>query len=411
MMSEQAYFILIVVIASAGFGFDRYLSYLNLKNWSDDIPESLKAYYDEGKFRKSRQYQLVNGQFAVWSSSFSFLILMVCLLTGFFGEIDEFAREHSQSTFGHSLLFFMILLIGMDLLSTPFSVYATFKIEARFGFNKTTVPTYILDKIKSYIMMFVLGGGILYVMIAIFEEFQTDFWIFAWIVMASFMLIMASFYTSLILPIFNKLKPLEEGELKSAIQSYCDQIGYDLKHIYVMNGSKRSAKANAFFSGMGKRKTIVLYDTLIEQHTTEELVAILAHEVGHYKLKHTQKGMISGILQMGLMLFILAQFIADPELSKAMGAESASFHIGILAFTIIYSPISSLFGIYGNVLSRRHEFEADAYASQTYSSKSLAIALKKLSSKNLGNLHPHPWFVFVNYSHPPVLERLKALKK
>ncbi len=409
-MTEQTYFILIIAIASLGFVVDRYLSYLNLKNWSDDIPKELSDFYDSDKFKKSRQYQLSNARFSVWSSTFSFLVLIVCLLTGFFGEIDEFSRELSNSNYGHSLIFFTVLLVGMDLLSTPFSAYATFKIEAKFGFNKTTVPTYILDKIKSYIMMFILGGGILYVMMAIFEEFQTDFWIFAWIVMGCFMLIMATFYTSFILPIFNKLEALEEGELKRAIQAYCDKIGYDLKHIYVMNGSKRSSKANAFFSGMGKRKTIVLYDTLIEQHTTEELVAVLAHEVGHYKLKHTQKGMISGLLQMGFMLFILSQFITDPELSKAMGAETASFHMGILAFTIIYSPISNLFGIYGNVLSRKHEFEADAFASKTYDSNSLSQALKKLSSKNLGNLHPHPWFVFVNYSHPPILERLEAIK-
>jgi len=282
-------------------------------------------------------------------------------------------------------------------------------IEEKFGFNKATPKIFIGDKIKTWIITAIIGGGILALVIWFYQLTTEYFWIYTWIIISVFSIFFSMFYSNLIVPLFNKQTPLEEGELKSAIQDFAEKVGFQLENIYIMDGSKRSTKANAYFAGLGKKKRIVLFDTLVNEMTTEEIVAVLAHEIGHYKKKHTLSMIIISIIQMGITLFILSLLINNPLLSSALGASKPSFHLGLLAFGIIYSPVSTLLGLGINVLSRKNEYEADRFAGVNYNADALASALKKLSVKNLSNLTPHPAYVFFHYSHPPLLKRLEAL--
>jgi STE24 endopeptidase len=409
-------FIIIVAIILIEFIFDKVLDFLNLKNLSPELPAEAKDIYDEEKYRKSQEYYKVNHNFSMLTSAISLIAMLAMLLFHGFAYVDSFVRQYTDNPILISLLFFGILGFASDLLSTPFSIYKTFVIEEKFGFNKTTPKTFILDKLKGYLLALIIGGGLLALIVWIYLSTGKYFWLIAWGVISFFTIFITMFYTTFLVPIFNKLTPLPEGELRSAIEAYCKKVGFKLNNLFVIDGSKRSAKANAYFSGLGAKKTIVLYDTLIEKHSTEELVAVLAHEVGHYKKKHTLIGTLQGIISSGVMLFILSLFLGNPELSRALGVDvnavafpQTTFHLEILVFGMLYSPISEILGIIGNVFSRKHEFEADAYAKETYSGNALGTALKKLSADNLSNLKPHPAYVFVHYSHPPVLERLRAL--
>ncbi len=404
-------FIIIVSIILIEFLFDKILDFLNLKNLSPKLPKEAEGIYDEEKYRKSQEYYKVNHNFSMLTSTFSLILLLLMLFLNGFAFMDSFVRQYTENPILMSLLFFGILGFASDIIGIPFSLYKTFVIEEKFDFNKTTIKTYILDKLKGYLLAGIIGGGLLSLIVWIYLNTGQYFWLIAWAVISFFTIFITMFYTTVLVPIFNKLTPLPEGELRSAIEAYCKKVGFKLNNLFVIDGSKRSAKANAYFSGLGAKKTIVLYDTLIEKHSTEELVAILAHEVGHYKKKHTLIGTIQGVIQSGAMLFILSLFLGNPELSKALGAAQGSFHLEILVFGMLYSPISEILGIISNILSRKHEFEADAYAKETYNGNALQTALKKLSSDNLSNLKPHPAYVFVHYSHPPVLERLKELSR
>jgi STE24 endopeptidase len=310
-----------------------------------------------------------------------------------------------------ALLFFGVIGIASDILSTPFSIYDTFVIEEKFGFNRTTVKTFVTDKIKGWLLAALLGGGLLAIFVWFYDFAGSLFWLYAWLFLTGFSVFMAMFYSTLIVPIFNKQTPLEEGELRDAIEAFARKAGFKLDNIYVIDGSKRSSKANAYFSGLGPKKRIVLFDTLIKDHTTEELVAILAHEIGHYKKKHIVKGMVVSGIHSVVMLYLLGFFINRPELSMALGVEQSSFHIGIIAFGLLYSPISTILGIAGNAMSRKHEYQADSFAARNYKPEPLQDALKKLSVNNLSNLRPHPLHVFINYSHPTLLQRLEHLEK
>ena len=410
-MQTEFFFYLYIGILTFDFILDRLLEYLNDKNWSDKIPEVMKDYYDQEKYSKSQNYHKAHGKLDGFSSSFSFLITISVIIFGVLGWFSDYVYDFNSDPFIGSLFFLGIMMIINDLTSLPFSLYGTFVIEEKFGFNKTTPKTYVLDKIKGYLVSGIIGAGVLWTIIYIFENYADQFWYLAWGFIFIFMLFMNMFYVDLILPLFNKLKPLEAGELRSEIEQYATKIGFSLKNIYVLDGSKRSTKANAFFSGLGPKKTIVLYDTLIENHTNEELVAVLAHEVGHYKKKHTLQGLLFSALQIGITLYILNLFITEPAISYALGAEHHTFYLGLVAFSILYSPLSEILGVVSSIMSRKNEYEADAYAKNTYSGEALASALKKLSVDNLSNLYPHPVYVFVHYSHPPVLKRLEALEK
>ncbi|MEQ8627441.1 M48 family metallopeptidase [Ekhidna sp.] len=409
-MTEQTIFTILLVIITFDFALERILNYLNRKSSKKPIPNELEGIYDEERYAKSQAYQAEISRFGTFSATFSFVILILAIYNGWFGMLDQWIRTFSPLSLVSPLIFFGILFIISDIINTPFSIYRNFVIEEKYGFNKMTTKTFILDKIKGYILTIIIGGLLLGVLIYFVNAIGSDFWYYFWAVMTAFVLFANFFYTSLILPLFNKLTPMEDGELKSSIQSYCDKISFPLKNIFIMDGSKRSSKGNAFFSGLGKKKKVVLFDTLVEKHSIPELTAVFAHEVGHYKKKHILFTTIFSIGLMGFMLFLFSRMAYSAEVSWAMGGQTSALHLNLMAFGILYSPISTILGIIGNVISRKNEYEADAFAKETYDATPLINGLKKMSSDHLSNLTPHPAFVFVHYSHPPLKERVRALE-
>jgi STE24 endopeptidase len=408
---EKMIFITILVIVILDFFLERILDFLNRKFWSDDLPAELEGIYDVEKYRKSQLYLRTNDKFSQVTESFNFILVLGMLLLGGFAFLDQYIRQITTNPVLLALLFFGILGLVADILGTPFSVYATFVIEERFGFNKTTVKTFILDKIKGWMLAIILGGGLLALVVWIYGATGQWFWMITWGVISFFTIFMTLFYSNIIVPLFNKQTPLEPGELRGAIEAFAVKAGFNLRNIYVIDGSKRSTKANAYFTGLGRKKRIVLYDTLIKDHPKEELVAVLAHEIGHYKKKHTLIGTIISIGTTGVMLFILSRFLGNPHLSGALGSNDPSFHLSVVAFGILYTPLSLILGLAMNAFSRKHEFQADHFAATQYHGESLRDALIKLSVNNLSNLRPHPVYVFFYYSHPPLLKRLSAIEK
>jgi len=404
-------FYIIIAILIFDFLLERILNYLNSTRWSNELPKELLGIYDVDQYKKSQDYYFENQKLGLITSVLTFLILLLMLFFGGFSMVDGWARLLSGNSIFIAILFFGILGFAMDILSTPFSLYDTFVIEEKYGFNKTTLKTFFLDKIKGWFLAAIIGGGLLALVVWFYEQTTNMFWIYTWILVSVFMIFMTMFYSTLIVPIFNKQTPLEEGGLRNAIQELCKKVDFKLDNLFVIDGSKRSTKANAYFSGLGAKKRIVLFDTLIEDLTQNEILAVLAHEIGHYKKKHTRTGIIISILQTGLTLFILSLFIGNPKLSGALGSGIPSFHLGLIAFGILYSPISTIIGLGMNFFSRKNEFQADNFAKFNFNGEDLSSALKKLSVKNLSNLTPHPAFVFFHYPHPPLLERLKRLKE
>lgn len=401
---------LIVGIITVGFVFEKVLSWLNVRRDVGKVPSTLEKHLTQQKLLETKSYQRTNFRFGLVSGIFTFILTLAFVVFGLFGEMDEWLRGYTSDPIWLSLIFFGIIFLGSDLLSLPFEYYHTFKIEEDFGFNKTSRHTFFMDKIKGWGLSILLGGGLLYLFLWLIQIMGQAFWWQFWVVTAVFMVLINLFYTTLFIPLFNKLSPLEEGGLKSEILEYSKTVDFSLDNVYVIDGSKRSSKANAFFSGFGKKKKVVLYDTLIEQHTTDELVAILAHEIGHYKKKHIFIGMVTGILQVGFLLYILSLFIFNQNISLALGGEQLAVHLNLIGFSLLFSPISMLLGLGVNFLSRKNEFQADRYAKETFAGKPLAEALKTLSINNLSNINPHPLYVFVHYSHPPLLDRLEKLE-
>lgn len=411
MLTEQQIFVILLVIISADFVLERVLQLLNAKSAKAKIPEELTGIYDAEKYAQSQAYQNETGRFGLLTSSISFLVLFAALYFGWFGDLDKWLRNFSPFEPITTLLFFGVIFIISNVVGTPFSLYQTFVIEQKYGFNKMTMKLFWLDKLKSYVLTIIIGGLLLSALIYLVNVMGSQFWIYFWIIIAAFVLLLNVFYTSLLLPLFNKLTPMEDSALKMSIQQYSDRVGFPLKNIFVMDGSKRSSKGNAFFSGLGKKKKVVLFDTLIEKHSVEELTAVFAHEVGHYKKKHIILGTVISILSIGVMLYLLSLMAFNSEVSWAMGGEISALHLNILAFGILYSPISHLIGIVGNVISRKNEYEADEYAVKTYGGEPLISALKKLCGDHLSNLTPHAAYVFMHYSHPPLLQRIQGMKK
>jgi STE24 endopeptidase len=407
---ENFIYIAILTIVILDFFLERVLEYLNRTRWSEVLPAELNGIYDSEKYRKSQQYLRVNHNFSQLTESFNFILVMAMLVFGGFAYLDETIRQYTTNPILMALMFFGAIGLIADILGTPFSVYATFVIEERFGFNKTTVKTFILDKFKGWLLAIVIGGGLLSLIVWIYGATGQWFWLIAWAAISFFTIFMALFYSNIIVPLFNRQTPLEAGELRDAIESFALKTGFNLKNIFVIDGSKRSTKANAYFTGLGKKKRIILYDTLIKDHPTEELVAVLAHEIGHYKKKHTIIGTVLSILQTGFILFILSRLLGSPYLSAALGADAPSFHLSIVAFGILYTPLSVILGLGLNAFSRKHEYEADKFATVNYNGESLRDALIRLSVNNLSNLRPHPAYVFFYYSHPPLLSRLRAIQ-
>ena len=407
---HEIIFWLIITIIVLDFVFENYLEYLDTKMMGTALPDELSGIYDQEKYSRQQSYQRENHRFGIITSTFSFIIILGMFIFYGFAYLDDIAWGMTANSIVAALIFFGIIMFASDILNTPFSLYDIFVIEEKYGFNKTNLKTFILDKIKGWLLGAIIGGGLMAFIIFIYQKTQSMFWIYAWLTISAFSIFMAMFYSNLIVPLFNKQTPLEEGELRNSISRFANSVGFKLDNIYVINGSKRSSKANAYFTGLGAKKRVVLYDTLIEEMETDEIVAVLAHEIGHYKKKHVLHGIFISLLQSGIMLFLFSLLIDSPLLSKALGVEKPNFHIGMISFGILYSPVSFVLGILINMLSRKNEFQADAFAAENYDPTALSSALKKLSGRNLSNLTPHPLYVFFNYSHPPLLERLKKLK-
>lgn len=409
-MTAHTILIVILVIFVFDFVLDTVLSYLNLRYKKNGIPPELEGIYTPENYQKSLDYQRIYFRFSLLARSLSFVLMMMMLLSGAFGWIYDTLGNYFSNPIWQGLAFFAILGLGGDILSLPLQLYSIFVIEEKFGFNKNTLSNFFVDKLKGYLLGALLGGLIGYAFFYLVIHLEQNFWILFWVIFMAFSLFMNAFYTTLLLPLFNKLTPLEDGELRQAIEQYCQKVKFPLTNLFVMDGSRRSTKANAFFSGIGNRKKIVLFDTLIEKHTLEELVAVLAHEVGHYKKRHIPQSIVLSAIQMGVILYILSLFIFNLQLSLALGSQSLGIALNLMAFSFLFSPISMIIGLFFNVLSRKNEFEADRFARDTYNGDALSQALKKLSADSLSNLNPHPLYVFFNYSHPPLLQRLKALR-
>ena len=384
--------------------------FLNLKMLEGELPDSFKGVYDEDRYRQSQAYLRVNTRFGWITSTFNLVIMLVFWFGKGFPALDAWVRSFDRGTLVSGLLYIGALMLAYAILNQPFAAYATFVIEERFGFNRTTWKTYAVDLVKGVLLSLILGGPLLAGILAFFEYAGHTAWIYCWVIVVIYMFIIQFIAPTWIMPLFNKFTPLEEGELKSAILSYAQSIRFPLKNVYVMDGSKRSSKSNAFFTGFGNHKRIVLFDTLIAQQTVPELVAVLAHEMGHYKKKHILRGMLINTLQTGVMFYLLSLFISYPGLFDAFYMDQPSVYAGLIFFGMLYSPIDFFMGVFLQHLSRKNEYQADAYAVGTTGNPGAMIdALKKLSVNNLSNLRPHPLYVFLNYSHPPVLKRIEAI--
>ena len=406
-------YLLIILSALIGeFLLRTLVRVLNLKALDPGLPNEFQGYYDEEKYARSQEYTRVNTRFAFFTTSFDLIVILVFILFGGFNFVDQIVRGFGLSTLPSGLAFFGILFFASDLISTPFSLYQNFVIEEDFGFNKMTLKTFILDKLKGYLLTLALGGVFLTAILFFFEKTGEYGWLYAWGIIGLFMILIQPLFTLVIAPMFNKFTPLEKGELRSAIENYAQKVGFPLSRIDVMDGSKRSAKSNAYFSGFGKQKRIALFDTLLEKHSNDEMVAILAHEVGHYKKHHIKVGILISILHTGLLFWLLSIFIDNPGLFEAFQMKEISVYGGLTFFMILYSPVELVLSVIMNAVSRRNEFQADAYSARTTEkSEHLISGLKNLSVSNLGNLTPHSLSVLLDHSHPPVLERITALKK
>lgn len=399
----------LVLIVLAAYIVEALLDQLNQSRSRDPLDLSIANLYNQDERERSISYSAEKTRFSFYSSTFSTIIMIIALTYGWFAKLDNWMRDKLDNQILISLGFIAALSVISWWINLPFQLYSIFGIEAKYGFNKITAKTFITDTIKATILSTLIGGLLLTAVLWIYQELGNKFWIFAWMLVGGFSLVMFMFGTTLILPLFNKLKPVEQGELRSAVEKYCASQGYSLGRLFVMDGSKRSTKANAFFSGMGRSKTIVLFDTLIEKLSTKEIVAVLAHEIGHYKKKHTLSMFIFSNIQTFGTFALLGWLLGYPELSTALGAEQSSFHLSALTFFILFTPLSIVLGLANNSWSRHNEFEADTFAKQTNDATALKSALKKISTDSLANLSPHPLYVAFNYTHPPLAQRLKNL--
>ena len=410
-MSSEIIFSIIVVFLCLDFMLERVLESLNSKHMSPVLPDSLKGIYEEKEYSRFQSYKRENGRLDSWSSGVGFVVMIVFLVAGGFGWYNSWVVSLTDSVVWQTILFVVGLSVVSSVLDIPFDYYATFRIEEKYGFNKTTRRGYWLDAVKELFLSLVLGGVLLALVVWFYTWAGTYFWLYAWGAVTLFSVFMAMFYSQLIVPLFNKQTPLQEGSLRNKIQAFAGKVGFKLDNIYVIDGSKRSTKANAYFTGLGPKKRVVLYDTLIDELTEEEIVAVLAHEVGHYKKRHTLRSMVVSVIQMGVLFWLFSLCVNNAALSEALGGDRAYFQLGLIAFAILYSPVNLILGIGMNVWSRSNEYEADAFAARYYEGDYLVSGLKKISVKSLSNLTPHPLYEYIYYSHPSLLKRIDAIKR
>lgn len=407
---ETLVFNIIVALLFADYALERVLEGLNARWREHPPPVELRDLYDPDQYRKQQDYQKVTTRFGLITSTFSLVLVLVFLAFDGFAWVHHLATEVSANGITHALIFFGVLLLAQDIIGIPFDLYHTFGIEQRFGFNTMNARTFVTDKVKGWILTALIGGVLLAGIAWFYYQTTEMFWIYAWLTLTAFSLFFTLFYSSLIVPLFNKQTRLEDGELKDAIERFAARVDFPVRDIYVLDGSKRSTKANAYFTGLGARKRIVLFDTLIKDLETQEIVAVLAHEIGHFKKKHTLQALALSIIQSGVMFYLLSLFLEYPIFSRALGVDEAVFHVGLVAFVLLYRPVSLLSGVLMHIWSRRNEYAADAFAARHHDSSDLISALKKLSLNHLSNLTPHPAYVFFHYSHPPLYQRMKAMR-
>lgn len=406
------YLIIILSIIAIDYLLNLIVERLNVKHASGDLPCEFEGFYDAQKYKLAQAYLKENTNFHLIKDTISVIITLVFILAGGFNFIDNIARSFNQGPILTGLIFTGILGAALQILSIPFSAYHTFVIEAKYGFNKTTLKTFILDIIKGLILTIIIGAIVLSAVFWFFYAAGFLAWVYCWIAVTLFQLFLLFIAPVVIMPLFNKYTPLEEGELKNAIENYAKEQKFALAGVFKMDASRRSTKSNAFFTGFGKFRRIALFDTLIQKHTTDELVSVLAHEIGHYKKKHFIKGIILSIITTGIMFFILSFFINNKGLFDAFKMQNLSIYASLVFFGFLYSPINLFISIFSNIISRKHEYEADNFAVITYKKPdSFITALKKLTVDNLSNLTPHPLKVFLDYSHPPILKRIEAIKE
>lgn len=406
------YAIIILATIAVDFILDLISNYLNLKSLSKELPSEFEGVYNEDTYAKSQEYTKVGTRFGFITGGFDLALLLTFWFSDGFNWLDQIVRAWGFNELITGLVFIAILMIAKTIISLPFSIYSTFVIEERFGFNKTTPKTFILDLLKGLGLGLIIGMPLLAGILAFFMYTGDLAWLYAWTAITIFSLVMQYVAPTWIMPLFNKFTPLEDGDLRTAIEKYTSKVDFSLQGLFVIDGSKRSNKSNAFFTGFGKNKRVALYDTLIENHSNDELVAVLAHEIGHYKKKHIIKGMLTSIIQTGIMLFVLSFFLQDESLFNAFYMNEISVYAGLIFFGMLYAPIDMILSVFMQISSRKHEYEADEFAAKTTGKPEDMIAtLKKLSKDNLSNLTPHPFYVFLNYSHPPALQRIKAIRE
>ncbi|MGY8782496.1 MAG: M48 family metallopeptidase [Fidelibacterota bacterium] len=408
---ENTYYIIIIGALLFEYILSTVSSVLNMNSITESVPEGFQDHYDEDKYSKSQAYLKDKTRFGLLSGAFSLILTLVVIHSGVFGDLDSFVRENASNSIIAGLIFFGILFIINDIINLPFALYSTFVIEEKYGFNKTTYQTFVIDKLKGYGLTIVFGSLIMIPVLYFFNTYGSNAWWIAWGLITVFIIAVQPLFVNVIAPMFNTFTPLEEGELRTSIENFAKKVNFPIGRIDVMDGSRRSAHSNAYFSGFGKSRRIALFDTLLDKHSTEEIVSVVAHEVGHYKKKHIVTGTALGILETGFMLFVFNYFITDLELFKVFGVEKTSSYCGLIFFGMLYSPVSLLTSIFTTAMSRKNEFEADAYALETTKKEEpLVSMLKGLAASNLSHLTPHPLMVFLSYSHPPVSERIKAVK-
>ena len=409
---ENLYYYIIFIAIIIEYLFSSISSILDIKNITPTIPSDFKKAYDQEKYILSQDYLKARTKFGLFSSTFSLILIMIVIHSDIFGLLDQFVRGQSDSYILQGLLFIGIIYFFQDIVSLPFSIYHTFVIEERFGFNKTTLNLFIIDKIKGYAIFIVLGSIIITPILYFFHVYGDIGWLIAWSILTAFMIAVQPLFVHVIAPMFNKFTPLEEGELRSAIEKYTAKVNFPLARIDIMDGSKRSAHSNAYFTGFGKSRRIAIFDTLVEKHSTNEIVSVVAHEVGHYKLKHVLQGTILGIIETGIMLFAFNLIMNDISLFQVFGVSQLSVHAGIVFFSMLYAPVSMFTSIVTTAISRKNEYEADKYSYDTTNNREALVSmLIGLSANNLSHLTPHPLKVFLSYSHPPMVDRIKAVNQ
>ena len=407
---ENLYYLIIVSAIIIEYLLTSISSVLDIKNITPIIPLDFKKAYDGEKYVRSQEYLKARTRFGLFSSTFSLGLILIVIHSDVFGYLDQYVRLQTENYILQGLLFIGIIYFFQDIISLPFSLYNTFVIEQKFGFNKIKPGLYFFDKIKGYGIFIVLGSTVITPLLYFFHVYSEIGWLIAWTVLTVFMIAIQPLFVHVIAPMFNKFTPLEEGDLRKEIEKYTSKVDFPLVRIDIMDGSKRSAHSNAYFTGFGKSRRIAIFDTLVEKHSTKEIVSVVAHEVGHYKLKHILQGTIIGIIETGIMLFAFNLIMNDISLFNVFGVNQLSVHAGIVFFSMLYAPVSMLTSIVTTAISRKNEFEADKFSLDTTSDgQALISMLIGLSANNLSHLTPHPMKVFLSYSHPPVIDRIKAV--